>query len=61
MFLTRGGFHATVKLHDLETGESRIVNCEDECVGDHELSAYRSCIETYEVISMGKTIAEPVA
>ena len=61
MFLTRHGFFAEVKFHDLETGETKTVNSEKECSNSHELSIYRSCVESHEVISMGKTIAEPIA
>jgi hypothetical protein len=61
MFLTRSGLYAEVKLHDLETGESKTLNSETECSNSHELNIYRSCVESQEVISMGKTIAEPIA
>lgn len=61
MFLTKRGFFAEVKLHDLDTGESRTVNSEAECVSEHEANIYRSCVESSECISMGKLIAEPIA
>jgi hypothetical protein len=60
MFLSRRGFFAEVKLHDLDTGEDRTVNSEDDCKNDHELSIYRTCVETHECIGMGKIIAEPI-
>ena len=61
MFLTKRGLFAEVKLHDLDTGESRTVNSEADCSNEHEVSIYRSCVESFECISMGKLIAEPIA
>lgn len=60
MFLTRRGFHATAKIHDLTAGTVRQVNSETDCRGDHELSAYRECVSRGEVITMGTTIVEPI-
>jgi hypothetical protein len=62
MFLTRrGGFHATTKMHDLDTGEIRDVDSESQCRNSHELSAYRACVEQASVICMGKLVVEPIS
>ena len=60
-FLSRGKLFAEVKLHDLDTGKERTVSHEDECRDDTERSAYQECVSQASVISMGKTIAEPIA
>lgn len=50
MFLgRRGKLYVQAKIHDLDSGEKRIVMHRDECVSRHQ------------VISMGTTIAEPVS
>jgi len=48
-----------VYIHNLVTGVVRTVNREQECLTKVELSAYRSCVDRGETISMGNIIAEP--
>lgn len=55
-----GELFATVKMHDTFTGDSRIVNHENECRDNTEISAYRECVNRGEVITMGCNIAEPI-
>lgn len=60
-FIGRDGrLFAAVRLHDIESGVKRDVSHESQCVNDLELSAYRECVSSGEVITMGKTIAEPL-
>lgn len=62
MFLGRKGkLYAKVKIHDLDSGEERIVMHRDECKYDVERSAYDECVSRHQVICMGMTIAEPVS
>lgn len=62
MFLGRKGkLYATVKVHNLDSGDSRIVNHADECASDIEKSIYNECVSRGEVITMGVLIAEPIA
>ena len=61
MFITRKGFFAEVKLHNLETGKNRTVNSEYECTDDNEVAAYRDCIQNYKCAIIGTTLAEPIA
>lgn len=51
---------ALIKLHDLDKETARTISHESECNNSVELSAFRSCVELGEVITMGTTIAEPV-
>lgn len=62
MFLSRKGkLYATVKVHDLNSGDYRIVNHADECTSDVEKSIYNECVSRGEVITMGTFVAEPIA
>jgi hypothetical protein len=61
MFLTRRGLFAEVVMHNLDDGTKRTVNHIDECKDHVERSAYESCVSMHEVITMGTTIAEPIA
>jgi hypothetical protein len=62
MFLSKKGkLYAEVKMHNLETGEARTVNHEEECKDDTEKLAYRECVSECRVVAMGVTIAEPIA
>lgn len=49
-----------VRLHDIESGKKRDVSHESQCVDEVELFAYRECVSQGEVITIGKTIAEPL-
>lgn len=60
VFLSKGTLYAEVKMHNLETGEWRIVNHRDDCSDSVEKSAYDECVSRGETIMMGITIAEPI-
>lgn len=51
-----------VRIHDLSgrTPKVYIATCVADCKDKTDLSAYKSCVEFGEVITMGKVIAEPV-
>lgn len=49
-----------VKIHNLDDETVRIARSINDCADALERSAYQSCVELQNVITMGKTIAEPV-
>lgn len=50
----------SVKIHNLCDETVKTVRSINDCADDLEKWAYQSCVELQDVITMGKTIAEPV-
>lgn len=49
-----------VRIHDLDSGESRLVDSIESCRGQHEQSIYQECLKRDDVITMGTTVAQPL-
>lgn len=49
-----------VIIHDTEAEMKKNVYCEQDLSDEIELEAYRMCLKIDQVVTLGKTIAEPV-
>ena len=57
---THGVLFASTRIHDLNTGESRLVDHGSHCNTNEELGAYEECVSSFKVIKTENFIVEPL-